>query len=62
MGVLNAITARVIDARQEGLNTRIQWLKRSARGFCNRQRFRTAIYFHIGGPSLYPNPATNTNS
>lgn len=53
-GVLNAIVADVTNARLEGLNATIQWLKRSARGFRNRDRFRNAIYFHLGGLDLYP--------
>ena len=61
-GVLNAIATRVTNARLEGLATRIQWLKRSARGFRNRERFRTAIYFHLGGLNLYPDSVTHTNS
>jgi hypothetical protein len=31
-----------------------QWLKYKARGFRNRERFRNAIYFHLGGLDLYP--------
>lgn len=61
-GVLNAIVARVTNARIEGLNTMIQWLKRSARGFRNRDRFRNAIYFHLGGLDLYPDALTHSNS
>ena len=53
-GVLNAIVAGVSNARLEALNATIQWLKRSARGFRNRERFRNAIYFHLGGLDLYP--------
>ena len=52
-GVLNAIASGVTNARLEGLNTTIQELKRSARGFRNRDRFRNAIYFHLGGLDLY---------
>ncbi len=61
-GILNAIVAGVTNARVEGLNTKIQWLKRSARGFRNRDRFRNAIYFHLGGLDLYPDSLTHTNS
>lgn len=61
-GVLNAIVARVTNARIEGLNTMIQWLKRSARGFRNRDRFRNAIYFHLGGLDLYPDGLTHSRS
>ena len=61
-GVLNAIVAGVSNARLEGLNATIQWLKRSARGFRNRDRFRNAIYFHLGGLVLYPDAALHPNS
>lgn len=61
-GVVNAIVARVTNARLEGLNTIIQGLKRSARGFRNRKRFRNAIYFHLGGLQLYPEAVTHTTS
>jgi len=61
-GVLNAIRSGVTNARLEGLATRIQWLKRSARGYRNRERFRAAIYFHLGGLNLYPASLTHTNS
>jgi len=61
-GVLNAIAQRVTNAHLEGLNTKIQWLKRSARGFRNRDRFRHAIYFHLGGLDLYPASFTHSNS
>jgi transposase len=61
-GVLNAIVSGVTNARLEGINNVIQGLKRSARGFRNRERFRTAIYFHLGGLSLYPRSLAHTNS
>jgi transposase len=53
-GILNAIVLGVTNARSEGINAKIQWIKYTARGFRNRQRFRTAIYFHLGGLDLYP--------
>ncbi len=31
-----------------------QWVKRMACGFRNRDNFRHAIYFHLGGLDLYP--------
>ncbi len=40
-GVLNAIVLGVTNAKVEGFNTKIRWLKRSARGYRNRDRFRT---------------------
>jgi len=53
-GILNAIVLGVTNARSEGINAKIQWIKYTARGFRNRERFRTAIYFHLGGLELYP--------
>ncbi len=53
-GVINAATTDVTNARAESLNSRIQWVKRMACGFRNRENFRNAIYFHLGGLDLYP--------
>ena len=53
-GILNAMAHQVTNARAEGLNSIIQWIKYAARGFRNRDRFRNAIYFHLGGLDLYP--------
>lgn len=53
-GILNAIVLRVTNARSEAVNAKIQWIKRTACGYRNRERFRTAIYFHCGGLDLYP--------
>lgn len=53
-GILNAIALGVTNARSEGINAKIQWIKYTARGFRNRDRFRAAIYFHLGGLDLYP--------
>ena len=61
-GVLNAIEMGVTNARLEGINTVIQGLKRAARGFRNRDRFRNAIYFHLGGLDLYPEAFAHSSS
>jgi len=53
-GVINAATTNVTNAMSEGINARIQWLKRMACGYRNRESFRNAIYFHLGGLDLYP--------
>ena len=53
-GLVNAIYHRVTNARAEGMSSRIQWIKYTARGFRNRDRFRTAIYFHLGGLDMTP--------
>ena len=57
-GVLNALERGVTNARLEAINSVIQWLKKAARGYRNRDRFRTAIYFHLGGLDLYPDSLT----
>ena len=47
-GILNALVCRTTNARAEGLNAHIQAIKRRACGYRNRERFRHAIYFHLG--------------
>ncbi len=61
-GVLNAIALGVTNAKVEGFNTKIQWLKRSARGYRNRDRFRIDIYFHLGGLDLRPHALAHHDS
>ena len=63
-GISNAIVLHVTNAGAESQNAKIQWIKRQACGFRNRQRFRNTIYFHLGGLDLYPRPrsATHTTS
>lgn len=61
-GILNAIASGRTNARLEGINTVIQNLKRAARGFRSRPRFRTAIYFHLGGLQLYPAALIHSDS
>lgn len=53
-GVLNAIVHRVTNACTEGLNSKIEKIKRDAFGFRSKERLRTAILFHCGGLDLYP--------
>lgn len=53
-GIITAIEKGVTNARAEGLNAKIQALKFLGRGYRNRERFRAAIYFHLGGLDLYP--------
>jgi transposase len=55
-GILNAVVSGITNARAEGMNSRIQQIKRAACGFRNRERFREAIYFHLGGLDLLPRP------
>lgn len=53
-GIVVAMVQRVSNAKAEGTNAVVQWIKYTARGFRNRERFRNAIYFHCGNLSLYP--------
>jgi transposase len=57
-GIINAIVLKATNAASESINARIQHVKRMACGFRNRERFRNAIYFHLGGLDL--SPATHT--
>jgi transposase len=56
-GVVNAITRGVTNACTEGLNSKIEKIKRDAFGFRSRVHLRTAILFHCGGLELNPSPA-----
>ena len=53
-GVMNAATTDVTNARAESINSRIQCVKRMASGYRNRENFRNAVYFHLGGLDRYP--------
>lgn len=57
-GIVVAMVQRVSNAKAEGTNAVVQWIKYTARGFRNRERFRNAIYFHCGNLSLYPKGIT----
>jgi len=54
-GILNAVVLRATNAAAESMNARIQ---RMACGHRNRERFRNAILFRLGGLDLYPRPAS----
>lgn len=57
-GIINAIVTGSTNALGESLNARIQKVKAMACGFRNRQRFRRAILFHLGGLDLMPTGAS----
>ena len=52
--VLTYIKHPITNAVSEALNSKIQTIKKRAYGFRNKERFKTAIYFHCGGLDLYP--------
>ena len=53
-GIANAITSGITNACSEGLNNKIEKIKRDAFGFRSKESFRMAILFHCGGLDLYP--------
>jgi transposase len=54
--ILTYLKHGITNATSESLNSKIQWVKYTARGFRNFQNFTTAIYFHCGGLNLAPSP------
>ena len=52
--VLTYFEHRITNATSDGLNSKIQGIKKQAYGFRNKENFKTAIYFHCGGLDLYP--------
>jgi transposase len=52
--VLTYFIHPITNAVTEGLNSKIQTIKKMAYGFRNREHFKTGIYFHCGGLKLYP--------
>ncbi|TXF11861.1 transposase [Pelomicrobium methylotrophicum] len=60
--MINAVVLKVHNGHAESINSRIQRIKAQGRGFRNRERFRNAIYFHLGGLDLYPAQVRKANS
>ncbi len=56
-GIINAIVLKANKGIAESINAKIQKVKAMACGFRNRERFRNAIYFHLGELDLYPRSA-----
>lgn len=52
--VINAAVSGISSANAEGINATIQKIKRRAHGYRNREHFRLAIYFHLGGLDMAP--------
>ncbi|MBA3709832.1 MAG: transposase [Planctomycetes bacterium] len=52
--ILTYFEHRITNALAEGINSKIQGIKKRACGFRNRDHFKTAILFHCGGLDLYP--------
>ena len=52
--ILTYVTHRITNAFAEGINSRIQHIKATARGFRNFENYRTSILFYCGKLNLYP--------
>jgi transposase len=50
----NIITYLRLRITNAAMNSKIQWVKYTARGFRSKKNFITAIYFHCGGLDLMP--------
>ena len=53
-GILSYFAHPITNAMSEGINSKIETLWKAACGYRNKQRFRTAILFHLGGLDLAP--------
>ncbi len=53
-GIITYLKYRITNAVSEGLNSKIQHIKASARGFRNFQNYRISILFHCAKLNLYP--------
>ncbi len=52
-GIINAIVLKATTALGESMNAKIRKIKAQVCGERNRQRFRDAIMFHLGGLDMY---------
>ena len=52
--IVTYLRPRITNAASESINSKIQWVKYTARGFRSKTNFITAIYFHCGGLDLMP--------
>lgn len=52
--ILTFFEHRHTNGPMEGLNNAIQGLIKKAYGYRNKERFKTDIFFHLGGLDLYP--------
>jgi hypothetical protein len=43
---------RITNAARESIHSKFQWVKYTARGYCNRRNCVHGIYFHCGGLDL----------
>jgi len=54
--ILTYLQHKITNATSESINSKIEWIKYTARGFRNWTNYKTSIYFHCGGLDLSPRP------
>ena len=54
VGILNDVKHPVTNGVSEGMNSKIQTVRRNARGHRNLDNLKTAIMFYCGGLDLHP--------
>jgi len=54
INVVSYCTHEITNAVAEGINSKIQSVKRRVGGYRNKENYRTAIFFYCGGLDLYP--------
>jgi len=54
--ILTYLIHKITNATSESINSKIQWIKYTARGFRNVDNLKNAIYFHCGDLDLVPRP------
>jgi transposase len=52
--IMSYFRHRITNAVSEGLNSKIETLRKQAYGFRNREHFKISVYFHCGGLTLSP--------
>ena len=52
--VVSYCTHGITNAVAEGINSKIQSVKRRVGGYRNKENYKTAIFFYCGGLDLYP--------
>lgn len=57
--ILNYFRHRITNSVGEGLNSKIETIKKKAYGFRNREHLKIALYLHCEGLQLYPSTHKN---
>lgn len=52
--IITYLKHRITNAVSESINSKLQWVKYTARGYRNKQNFIDAVYFYAGGLDMAP--------